>query len=479
MRRRIPTDLLWKYQTKEVQRSLRTTDPKVAAINVRRASSDLDDEFTAIRASPEALLLGVNTKSALTVMRTSPETRAGFGQYFDQDDAQQFLDAEANEMRDDADHDAREQAIAAVNRLLDIIDAAIERRPRDTLSAGLQSTRITSPAAVAPVIPRNYTYHSLDVLFSKWELERKNAVRTIVAVQLAVDRFKELVGDLPVEGITKKHVVKFKDELISTGKTAQTARYSLTVFGGLLEFALGQDWIAVNPTRGVTVEVKETGRAQRIAFLESSLNAIFASDLYTKRAKPKGAAGETSYWLPLLGLFTGARIEELCQMSPEDVREESYRDEAGKQHKCWVMVLLDEGEGQNLKNAGSRRRFPIHTELLSRGFIEYVKSRSAESLLFPLKPNKYGRKSAAWSTWWHRKLRSEWGVTDSRQVFHSFRHSFKDICRECGIDKGIRDAIQGHAEKGAAGSYGGEFYPLRPLVEAMSKYRVHGVNLPV
>ena len=63
-------------------------------------------------------------------------------------------------------------------------------------------------------------------------------------------------------------------------------------------------------------------------------------------------------------------------------------------------------------------------------------------------------------------------------VFHSFRHSFKDICRECGIGEDVRDALQGHSEGDSAGGYGGEFYPLCPLVKAMERYTVHGVTLP-
>jgi hypothetical protein len=63
-------------------------------------------------------------------------------------------------------------------------------------------------------------------------------------------------------------------------------------------------------------------------------------------------------------------------------------------------------------------------------------------------------------------------------VVHSFRHIFKDLCRECGISKEHADAIQGHTEGDTSSIYGGEVYPLRPLVEAMAQYRVPGVTLP-
>jgi hypothetical protein len=62
-------------------------------------------------------------------------------------------------------------------------------------------------------------------------------------------------------------------------------------------------------------------------------------------------------------------------------------------------------------------------------------------------------------------------------VFHSFRHTFKEVCRDCDIGKELADAIQGHDDGDSSDSYGGEFYPLRPLVRAMSMYQVKGLQL--
>ena len=36
----------------------------------------------------------------------------------------------------------------------------------------------------------------------------------------------------------------------------------------------------------------------------------------------KGGAGEAAYWLPLLALFTGARLEELAQLRVSDLASE-------------------------------------------------------------------------------------------------------------------------------------------------------------
>jgi len=376
---------------------------------------------------------------------------------------------EADAAREEAEADRFEQLVAA-------FEEALQRRGQ--APATLPSVTVPQPVVVAPDRPGEA--RTLHILAGKWKAERRPTIKSDQAMQRAVQRFRELVADMPVPSITKAHIVKFKDALLASGQSGKNVNYSLTQLRVLMNYAEGQDWIKSNPVKGVKVKIdtKESAGEERIAFPEAELNTVFSGPVYSERLRPRGGAGEASYWLPLLGLYTGARVEELCQITAKDVREETYRDGAGKEKKAWVLVLTNEGEGQTLKNSGSRRRLPIHAELLSRGFIEYVDSRKGEERIFPVRVTGTGSKSALWSNWWHRYQRLTLKITDPRLVFHSFRHTFKDVARECGIDKGVRDALQGHTEAGAAGGYGGEFYPLRPLVEAINRYQVHGVSLP-
>jgi integrase len=112
--------------------------------------------------------------------------------------------------------------------------------------------------------------------------------------------------------------------------------------------------------------------------------------------------------------------------------------------------------------------------------VKYAQQQKGKPRVFhELRKDKHGVESSLWSAWWiSRMLRTECAPTSPKMVFHSFRHTFKDVCRECGISKELGDALQGHSEGDASSNYGGEFYPLRPLVEAMQKYEVHGVKLP-
>ena len=92
--------------------------------------------------------------------------------------------------------------------------------------------------------------------------------------------------------------------------------------------------------------------------------------------------------------------------------------------------ISDEAEHAKLKNASSRRRVPVHPILVACGFIDYVQRVKPSKLLFPhLKLNPRGKLGGYFSNFFSGYLRSKIKITDKRKVFHSFRHTFKDVCR--------------------------------------------------
>lgn len=109
--------------------------------------------------------------------------------------------------------------------------------------------------------------------------------------------------------------------------------------------------------------------------------------------------------------------------------------------------------------------------------MEYCQQQIGSRIFPLLRKDPTGLESTIWSKWWHRDyLRRYCEPSASNMVFHSFRHTFKDVCRQLGISKELADAIQGHTDNTASGGYGGLLYPLAPLVEAMNKYTVYGLT---
>ena len=105
-------------------------------------------------------------------------------------------------------------------------------------------------------------------------------------------------------------------------------------------------------------------------------------------------------------------------------------------------------EGKRVKTKSSRRKVPIHTELVALGFLEFVegcRESGVKAKLFPdLRPDRSGVMTGNWSKWWGRYAR-KLGITDHRKVFHSFRHTFKDACRAAGVSEEVHDRLTGHS----------------------------------
>ena len=78
-------------------------------------------------------------------------------------------------------------------------------------------------------------------------------------------------------------------------------------------------------------------------------------------------------WSALLGMFTGARLNEIAQLLPTDVKQEN---------DIWFIDITDDGHNQKLKAPASRRKVPIHTELIKLGFFEFVAERANTPRLF-------------------------------------------------------------------------------------------------
>src|SRR5262249_27246889 len=79
-------------------------------------------------------------------------------------------------------------------------------------------------------------------------------------------------------------------------------------------------------------------------------------------------------WVPLIGLFSGMRSNEICQMRAGDVRRE---------RGIWIFNVSADGAGQSLKSEAAMRKVPVHSELIRFGFLDYVKALPRDGQLFP------------------------------------------------------------------------------------------------
>lgn len=202
---------------------------------------------------------------------------------------------------------------------------------------------------------------------------------------------------------------------------------------------------------------RDDGENKQRAMKLDELKRLFAgSEMLAFASDPEQAH---CYWLPAIGLYTGARVNEVCQLNPQtDIAEE-----AG----IWFFHFTEETEGderirKSLKNNVSRRRVPIHSRLLDLGLLAYVKRMkdAGATLLFPQWPPTRGKASGKAEKWF-RQLIIDTGLRDEtpklRLVgFHAFRSTFEN--RAMNLDVKNAEWLTGHAgaESAVIRGYRGE-----------------------
>ncbi len=208
----------------------------------------------------------------------------------------------------------------------------------------------------------------------------------------------------------------------------------------------------------------DDGPARR-AFTTEELQVLFNGYLY-KGEKPAGAHKwhKSRFWLPLLGLFSGARLSELAQLFEEDIQEVEG---------IWCFDFNDKVE-KELKNVASRRLTPIHSTLIQMGFLEFVEDmkKAQNKKLFPeLKkgPSGYGGSASKQFAGYRKKMGITCNPGEPRIVFHSFRNTVITNLAHQSVPEEHRSAVVGHATgKTVNGQVYTEAFPpsfTSPLVE--------------
>ena len=312
--------------------------------------------------------------------------------------------------------------------------------------------------------------HQYENLFQLWtNSSRSRRSTTNEDYWKVLQSFADIARRKPLTEITRRDVVIFRDHLLQSGQSATTASRKVGILKTLFRTGLNYELLEINPADNVRTQVKHDQKS-RVAFTSDDLEQIFNSDIYTAGFCPKGGGRKAAYWLPLLALFTGARVEELAQLLVEDVH---FVEGLGH-----YLNISDEAEHSHLKNSASRRRIPVHSILVACGFVDYAVGIRPEKFLFPhLKRNPRNKRAGYFSNFFSGYLRNKVKITDRRKVFHSFRHTFKDVCRTVGIEEAVHDALTGHTSPSAGRKYGNEQYPLEPLFEAIERYEIPDLDL--
>lgn len=328
---------------------------------------------------------------------------------------------------------------------------------------------------------------------------RKPGDNMIIEAEQAVRYFTELHGDMRLADITRGKAREFRDAIAKVPKGlpanlrklplpkllerdlsafplrhATTINKTLQIIGGIVSRAAKAGLLDdvsltfTNPFgKDIKYDVDADDETSRGIFAKADLTAILTSAVYVDHLRPVGGGGEAAFWLPLIAMMTGMRLNEIAQLRVCDLRQDEDDGEV------WFFDIGRSG-GRRTKNKTSIRRVPVHSELVRIGLLKYrawliKRGAGSEDALWPdVKSEAKGTRSAAWSKWINRYMREECGIDESGKVFHSFRHTFKRMARDAGLNEEIHDALTGHANKGSVGRSYGAGYSIKPLADAMN-----------
>lgn len=514
-RRKIPLDLVAAYGgRREIRHSLRTRQRSEAERLTRLRAVELDQEFARKRreleragARPRALtpleLTDENIRRLCvlwmhSVLDTDDQNRSSGFSLASYEEVSDSLGAALPGLREAFARGNLGGVEPALQTFLHMAGVAVDAQSPEygrlryaflqclIKTAEFQTRRqhgeVVRTSSVAPEAEA-YTPQSgskpeqtFDALFNGWLRRRIGRPESTIRVyRQAWSEFRKFIGHEDGAKVTKADVRRFVQHLETTlSQSFKTVSKKLGIISTIFAQACKDDVLALNPTVGVEVVEPAKPEKARVPYTLEHLQAIFSSPVFTEGDRPRGAGGEAAYWLPVLGHYTGARLEELGQLRECDVL---FAKSLG-----WYLEITDEGVGRSVKNVHSRRQVPLRQEVVNLGFMEFVESirRRGISELFPdLVRDCKGSVTGNFSKWWGRYARAELDITDKRRVFHSLRHGFKAYCRLGSVPKEHHDRLTGHTgHRGASDDYGDEMFPLPPLFDAMSKVAFPSLSIP-
>jgi len=271
----------------------------------------------------------------------------------------------------------------------------------------------------------------------------------------AARRYKTILQKLPpnLEKSFAYRDLSIPDVLAMKPKdlmTVTTLNNHLTKVASLFGWAERNDHIERNYFAHLTLRNPQRPDEARAAYTEEDLRKIFSTPQYREHK----FLHPHYYWLPLLGLHTGARLNELCQLELNDIRQ---------QDGIWVLDINSAGPSKQLKSKAAKRLIPVHPKLLELGLLAFVEQlrKRGESRLFPELPVRRDGASQN-ASYWFGRYRKSIGLYHQtpKKDFHSFRTTFINTLKQKRLPESEIATLVGHAiETQTFGRYGKPYTP--------------------
>lgn len=310
------------------------------------------------------------------------------------------------------------------------------------------------PAWVSHEDRRGKPAVAITELVEAWWREAKAAGRkpsTHDSYRNTVAAFVAYLGHDDAARVTPEDVVGFKDHRLAsvhqrTGKpiSAKTVKDSdLSALKTVLGWAVVNRKLSANPAAGITIKLAKPAKVRPKGFTDAEAAAILkAASAVGQTTERYSETAAAKRWVPWLCAFTGARLGEMAQLRKDDIRQEG---------SLWVVKITPEAGTVKTNDA---REVVLHLQVIEQGFTEFVRAAKPGHLF--LRPGKDGDVLGPLKGVKNRIQEFAREVVPDKHVAptHGWRHRFKTVGLEAGIDSRILDAIQGQAPANVAATYG-------------------------
>ena len=285
------------------------------------------------------------------------------------------------------------------------------------------------------------------------ELTDKEYLIDLKATDLS--QFVTDFSDMPNENdkivkVELKNITSYKEWLkISKEKklakaSNKTIKDKLIRIGAFLNFCVDMEHLDKNR---LIYKIKIEDSDKRKEYKIEQLNTFFNSRWYKEDLEHNLKEEPHKIWIPLILLFTGARINEIAQLYVKNIREKEG---------IHLFRIKDEEDDQRTKNSSSNREVPIHQTLIDLGFLKYVeyqKKLNKDRLfseLYLTKNKGYGQHfgkifNEFKYTWLDEEAKEK--LNNNNEILldlHSFRHSFTTALRGGEVSDDYISFILGH-----------------------------------
>ena len=316
-------------------------------------------------------------------------------------------------------------------------------------------------------------------------MNEKGSIRTrsVKEVEHSLNMMIEEWGNTRIGSITREMGTHFKSHLLKLPRNRKknpeyrdkdfhelvemnikdtisytTVNKHLQYVSSFYEWSVNHGYATINPFKGMKLKRTVRPRDERDRFTELELKKIFGRDNYIHYTNigdyiqytnvEKGKYAFAYYWVPLIAVFSGMRLGEICPLYLDNVR----RIEGHHRKRRWCFDILEEPKrtDKRLKNQSSRRVVPIHDILIEQlGFIEFIellkKKDPKRERLFQELLYREGSYNKNVSTFFNKRYLPIIGLKTDKKNFHSLRHTVSDHLKQKGVEPHFINELLGHS----------------------------------